>query len=70
MKFSTTDIKEKVVRPSLYIEFADNKTGAFNICNKERTLSTKIYYFPKDKYQFKIELLEMQSYLENIFLDI
>lgn len=67
--FASTDIKEIVVRPSFYIEFADNKTGRFNNSNKERTLNTKVYYFPTDKYKYKIELMEVQGYLEDIFLE-
>lgn len=66
--FQSTDIKEGFNRPCFYVEFPDNKTGLWNKFNKERTLETKIYYFPRDANKYKLELMEMQSYLEDIFL--
>jgi hypothetical protein len=68
LKFSSTDIKEQVTRPSFFLEFDSNKTGSFNANNKERTLSAKIYYFPSDVSKYKIENMEIQGYLEDIFL--
>ena len=66
--FASTDIKESITRPSFYIEFEDNKTGSFNSNSKERTTNIKIYYFPKDRIKYKLELMDIQDYLENIFL--
>lgn len=68
VKFSSTDIKEKVERPSFFLEFDSNKTGLFNATNKERTLSAKIYYFAPDISEYKVENIEVQGYLEDIFL--
>ena len=68
VKFSSTDIKVKITRPSLFLEFDSNRIGLFNANNKERTLSAKVYYFPSDVSKFKIEDMEVQGYLENIFL--
>lgn len=68
VKFSTTDIREKIVRPCFYLEFNSNETGLINKFIKERTLETKLYYFCKDKEKPKIEIMEIQEQLENIFL--
>lgn len=69
VRFSSTDIEEKIFRPSFYIDFEENKTGKFNYHNKERTLKVKLYYFAKTLEDSQIELLEIQDFLENIFLD-
>lgn len=66
--FASTDIREGITRPSFFVEFNNNTTGLFNQNNKERTVTAKIYYFPIEKQKNKIELLEVQDYLSNIFL--
>lgn len=35
----------------------------------EKSIQIIIYYFPSDRYQYKLELLEVQEGLENAFLD-
>ena len=67
--FPTTDMGEKIERTAFYIEFLNNKIGNFNSSCKERTLKVKLYFYSTDKYQYKLELLLMESYLENIFYD-
>lgn len=69
VEFSSTDIKEEIIRPCFYVEFFKNKTGKFNANNKERKLTTKIYYFAADSTKYKLELMEIQDLLENIFLE-
>lgn len=68
VEFQSTDIKEGITRPSFYIEFGDIKTGLFNAFNIERNVEIRLYYFPSDRTNNKIELLEMQMNLELIFL--
>ena len=67
--FSSTDIKEEIIRPCFYIEFFKNKVGKFNASNKERKLTTKLYYFALSPNKYKIELMEIQDLLEGIFLE-
>ncbi|MFL0251254.1 DUF6838 family protein [Clostridium neuense] len=67
--FSSTDIKEEIKRPCFYIDFFKNKTGKFNASNKERTLTTKLYYFATNIRKCKLELMEIQDLLENMFLE-
>lgn len=69
VEFSSTDIKEEIIRPCFYVEFFRNKTGKYNADNKERKLTTKLYYFAKEQNKYKIELLEIQDLLDNIFLE-
>lgn len=68
VEFSSTDIREKIIRPSFYIDAENTKIGLFNSCTKERKLELKIYYFTKDYSHCREELLNIQDYLENIFL--
>lgn len=69
VEFSSTDIKEEIIRPCFYVEFFKNKTGKFNANNKERKLTTKLYYFAADPTKYKLELMEIQDLLEGIFLE-
>lgn len=65
--FASTDIIENIKRPSFYINFNDNKTNLLLASSKERTVQVQLFYFVKDIIKSKIELLEMQEILENIF---
>ncbi|KOF56813.1 hypothetical protein AGR56_09110 [Clostridium sp. DMHC 10] len=67
--FSSTDIKEEIIRPCFYVEFFKNKTGKFNASNKERKLTTKLYYFALNPNKYKLELMEIQDLLEGTFLE-
>lgn len=65
----STDIKEGFERPCFYVQIDDNKANKLNPSSKEKTLTIRIYYFPKDRYENRIELLEKQDTLENMFFD-
>lgn len=65
----STDIKEDFNRPCFYVEIDDNKANKLNPSSKEKTLTIRIYYFPKDRYENRIELLETQDTLENMFFE-
>jgi hypothetical protein len=63
------DITEPIKRPSIKVQLENDLTGKFNSCNKERTLTVRVYFFAKDRYKYKLDNLEMQEILENAFLD-
>lgn len=63
----STDIREGFTRPSFYVTFPSTKKSPFNEYLYERNLSCKIYYFPKSKDDYSLELMEMQEKLENMF---
>ncbi|MFD1957321.1 DUF6838 family protein [Paenibacillus thailandensis] len=63
----STDIKEGFSRPSLYVDFERTNTIQFMTRGKERTISVTIYYFPRDRYDHQLELLEVQDILEGAF---
>ncbi|KZL93554.1 phage tail terminator family protein [Clostridium magnum] len=68
VKFTSTDITENLTRPSFFIDFENNKTGLMNAFNKERNVELKLFYFSKTRKNNKLELMDMQEQLENIFL--
>ncbi len=63
------DVTEPIERPSIKIQLDNNRTGKFNSCNKERTLTVRVYFFAKDRNKYKLDNLEMQDIIENAFLE-
>lgn len=68
IKFTSTDITENITRPSFFIEFKNNKTGLMNAFNRERNAELNLYYFTKTRKNNKLELMDIQEQLENIFM--
>ena len=67
--FSSTNIAEKITRPSFYLDFEDSNLKRFNYSTRERDLYVKLYYYAKNKNTSKLELLKIQELLENLFLE-
>ncbi|WP_460289615.1 phage tail terminator family protein [Clostridium sp. CTA-6] len=67
IQFSSTDIREKITRPSFYVDFAENRTGLLNGEAEQRNFDVRLFYFAKIQLTNKIELLEMQDLLSLIF---
>ncbi|EPY2283507.1 phage tail terminator family protein [Clostridium sporogenes] len=65
--FVSTDVREKVIRPSFYVDFTENRTGLLNAEANQRLFDVRLFYFGKNPAQSKIEVLEMQDLLSNIF---
>jgi hypothetical protein len=65
---SSTDIKEKIIRPSFYVDLEQNDSIQFNSMCQENTLTVRVYYFPTDPNNSRIDLLDTQEKLNNIFL--
>lgn len=69
VEIAAEDVTEPIIRPSIKIQIEDFKSGKFNSCNKERTLTVRVYFFAKDKNKYKLDNFKMQGILENAFLD-
>ncbi|WP_420795924.1 phage tail terminator family protein [Clostridium botulinum] len=67
IQFSSTDIREKITRPSFYVDFQENKTSLLNGEAEQRNFDVRLFYFAKSREQNKIELLEIQDLLSEIF---
>lgn len=69
INISSEDIKEGFKRPSFFVNIENNMSNKFNEVTKEKKLTIRIYYFPSDRYKNRVELLEAQDKLENIFFE-
>lgn len=49
--------------------FENTQAVKFNSQLKERTLTVRVYFFAKDRYDYKLDNLKMQDIIENIFLE-
>lgn len=66
IEVSSRDVTEGFIRPSFFIELSNvNRSGDRNQVHK--SLSIQIYFFPTDRYEYAIEVLNMQEELENLF---
>ncbi|HID0883066.1 phage tail terminator family protein [Clostridium botulinum] len=67
IQFSSTDIREKITRPSFYVDFTENKTSLLNGEAEQRNFDVRLFYFAQNREQNKIEMLEIQDLLSLIF---
>lgn len=68
VKFASTDILEEITRPSFYIDFSNNKTNLMLANARERNLKLRLFYFCENIKNSKIELMEIQDLLSDIFI--
>lgn len=60
------DVSEGFVRPSFHVMF-DNIDRDTRFYVSERSMTVRIYYFPSDRYEYSLEILDIQDSLESIF---
>jgi len=66
IEINSRDVEEGFNRPSFFVQI--NNVGRHGTETQiERMLSINIYYFPSDRYEYAIEVLEMQETLEDLF---
>lgn len=60
------DIRKGFKRPSFFVQLdtLGRDSGQFV---SDRSMTVRIYYFPTDRNEYSIELLEMQDDLEDVF---
>ena len=69
VKRQSTDIRQGYTRPCFYVEMDKDMASKLNTQLKEKTVSIRIYYFPTTEYDSRVELLDMQDKLGNVFLE-
>ena len=63
---NSKDVTEGYKRPSFFVQLNNvNRSGDENQVHK--SMIVQIYYFPTDRYEYAIEVLDMQETLENLF---
>lgn len=66
IEINSKDVTEGFNRPSFFVEFLNPiRSGDENQVHK--SLSVQIYYFPTDRYEYAIEMLDIQEKLEYLF---
>lgn len=68
VKIASKNIREKIIRPSFYVDLEQNDSIQLNSICKQNNLTIRIYYFPTDPNNNRIELLDVQEKLNNLFL--
>lgn len=66
--FQSIEDKEGLIRPSFRTNIEGISASNFMNVAKDRELTVRIYYFPKEKYKYRMELLDVQDKLEDLFL--
>lgn len=66
IEITSRDVTEGFDRPSFFVQLDDvGRSGDENQVHKSMTV--RIYYFPTDRYEYSIEVLDMQETLEELF---
>ncbi|PEB56240.1 hypothetical protein CON65_15905 [Bacillus pseudomycoides] len=63
---NSNDVKEGFARPSFFVQF-ENSNRSGNESQVYKSLTVQIYYFPSDRHNYSIEVMEVQEQLENLF---
>lgn len=69
IKITSEDITKGFERPSFFVNLDNIRTEDFKQECKNTSLTVRLYYFSKKIEKNKIELLDMQNLLDEIFLD-
>ncbi|WP_427340647.1 phage tail terminator family protein [Caloranaerobacter sp. DY30410] len=64
---TSRDIREGFKRPSFFVELDNIKKSPAGEDQINRELTVRIYYFPSSRYQYNVEILEVQEKLEEVF---
>lgn len=66
IEIQASDVKEGFKRPSFFVHL-DNIDRDARLYVAERNITVRIYFFPKDRYNYSLEILEVQDTLEQAF---
>lgn len=66
VEITSKDIKEGFNRPSFFVDF-DNMARSSTEEQVSKEFTVRIYYFPRNRYEYSIEVLEVQEELEELF---
>ncbi|MEK4247596.1 DUF6838 family protein [Psychrobacillus sp. FSL K6-2684] len=66
IEINSKDISEGFIRPSFFVGLENtNRSSDENQIYKSMTI--QIYYFPTDRYEYSLEIMDVQEQLENLF---
>lgn len=61
-----TGVMKSFARPSFYVMILSPNSDD-HLYNKKRSISVDIHYFPTERYQHTLELLDVQDTLDTVF---
>lgn len=66
VEINSQDVQEGFNRPSFFVQLDNNKRSG-DESQVHKALTVQIYYFPTDRHDYSMEVLEVQEQLEEIF---
>jgi hypothetical protein len=66
IEINSNDVKEGFGRPSFFVSF-DDMIRSSTPDQVEKSMTIRIYYFPRNREDNSLELLDVQEQLENLF---
>ncbi|QPQ30984.1 phage tail terminator family protein [Lysinibacillus sp. JNUCC 51] len=66
VEINSRDVSEGFERPSFFVRLENSKRSGDG-SQVHKTMNVQIYYFPSDRYEYSIEVLEIQERLEELF---
>jgi hypothetical protein len=66
IEINSRDVQEGFNRPSFFVQL-ENSVRSGDETQVHKALTVRIYYFPTDRYEYSIEVLDVQEQLESIF---
>lgn len=69
VKIVSEEVEGTILRPSLKIELEDINSSLYNPFNTTKTISFMIYFFAKDRYNYKLDNLKMAEIFDKTFVD-
>lgn len=66
IEITSRDVTEGFERPSFFVQLNNNERSG-DESQVHKSMTVQIYYFPSDRYEYFIEVLDMQEELENLF---
>ena len=66
IEITSRDVTEGFNRPSFFVQL-DNNVRSADENQVHKSMTVQIYYFPTDRYEYSIEVLDMQETLEGLF---
>jgi hypothetical protein len=66
IEINSRDVQEGFNRPSFFVQL-ENTVRSGDESQVHKALTVRIYYFPTDRYDYSIEVLDVQEQLENVF---
>ncbi len=67
--FTAEEVKRGIKRPSIKVEISETKDVKVNSLCREKEISVNIYFFAKDRDNYKIDNIKMQNIITETFLD-